>query len=282
MKLVSAIAAISLMFSACSSAQENKEEGTEMNQDAASGVVEVINSPSGLVVEILKQGEGDKPQTGDIVKVHYTGTLKANGEKFDSSLDRGEPIEFPLGIGKVILGWEEGIGLLNRGTKARLIIPSALGYGSRAAGPIPANSDLVFEVELIDFKPGPRPIAHEVFSTEGLKPTTTGTGLQYYIIEKGSGPKAENGKTVTVHYHGYFKDGGQKFDSSYERGEPFPVQLGARQVIPGWEEGLSYLGVGDKAVLVIPYNLAYGEQGYPGVIPPKADLMFDIEVIDIH
>jgi len=106
---------------------------------------------SGLMYKFEKKGTGKNAQAGDNVSVHYTGYL-VDGTKFDSSLDRGQPIEFPLGQGRVIKGWDEGISLLNIGSKATFIIPPDLAYGSRAMGPIPANSILIFEVELVDIK----------------------------------------------------------------------------------------------------------------------------------
>ncbi|MFT5601218.1 MAG: peptidyl-prolyl cis-trans isomerase A (cyclophilin A) [Flavobacteriales bacterium] len=104
---------------------------------------------SGLMIAISEQGDGAKAVVGKKVKVHYTGTL-TDGTKFDSSVDRGTPFEFSLGTGKVIKGWDEGVAMLNEGGKATLIIPANLGYGERATGPIPANSTLIFEVELIE------------------------------------------------------------------------------------------------------------------------------------
>ncbi|MCC5932043.1 MAG: FKBP-type peptidyl-prolyl cis-trans isomerase [Cyclobacteriaceae bacterium] len=105
---------------------------------------------SGLGIKIVKQGEGDKPVNGQKVKVHYTGTL-ADGTRFDSSIDRGVPFEFPLGAGRVIKGWDEGISLLNIGSTAIIKVPPELGYGLRGAGnTIPPNATLYFEVELID------------------------------------------------------------------------------------------------------------------------------------
>ena len=113
---------------------------------------ETLNTPSGLKVEILKQGNGPKPKSGQTVSVHYTGTL-FTGRKFDSSRDRGVPISFEIGKGKVIRGWDEGIALLNVGTRAKLIIPPHLGYGAQGAGNvIPPNATLVFDVELLDAK----------------------------------------------------------------------------------------------------------------------------------
>ena len=107
---------------------------------------------SGLKYIITEQGDGMKPKQGQIVSVHYAGYL-TDGRKFDSSFDRNQPIEFPIGTGKVIKGWDEGIMLLNVGTKAKLIIPSDLGYGARGAGGvIPPNATLIFDVELLEVK----------------------------------------------------------------------------------------------------------------------------------
>jgi len=108
---------------------------------------------SGLIYVETKKGNGKHPKATDMVTVHYTGTL-LNGTKFDSSLDRGQPAEFPLN--QVIPGWTEGIQLMSKGSKCKLIIPSKIGYGSQGAGEkIPPFSPLVFEVELIDFKDAP-------------------------------------------------------------------------------------------------------------------------------
>lgn len=107
---------------------------------------------SGLKVEMIQEGTGPKPQAGQTVSVHYVGTLP-DGTKFDSSRDRGEPISFKLGVGQVIRGWDEGIALLNVGSRAKLTIPSELGYGARGAGNvIPPNSTLIFDVELMAVK----------------------------------------------------------------------------------------------------------------------------------
>ena len=107
-------------------------------------------TPSGLMYIIEREGNGVKPLASQVVKVHYEGRL-VDGTIFDSSYDRKQPIEFPLGVGRVIPGWDEGIALLSEGGKATLIIPSHLAYGAKGAGGmIPPNSTLVFEVELIE------------------------------------------------------------------------------------------------------------------------------------
>jgi FKBP-type peptidyl-prolyl cis-trans isomerase len=106
----------------------------------------IKTTASGLQYEVIKEANGPKPTLKDKVKVHYHGTL-VNGTVFDSSVERGEPITFPLN--GVIQGWQEGLQLMNVGSKYKLYIPSDLGYGPNPAGKIPANSLLVFEVELL-------------------------------------------------------------------------------------------------------------------------------------
>ena len=108
-----------------------------------------VTTSSGLQYIDLKAGTGATAQAGQSVTVHYTGWLE-NGKKFDSSIDRGQPFSFPLGAGRVIKGWDEGVQGMKVGGKRKLIIPSNLGYGARGAGGvIPPNATLIFEVELL-------------------------------------------------------------------------------------------------------------------------------------
>jgi hypothetical protein len=110
-----------------------------------------VTTPSGLKYTDLVVGNGPSPRAGQTAVVHYTGTL-TDGTKFDSSVDRGQPYSFALGTGTVIKGWDEGVATMKVGGKRRLVVPPALGYGPAARPKIPANSTLVFDVELLDVK----------------------------------------------------------------------------------------------------------------------------------
>ncbi len=130
------------------------EEAGKLQKYLTDNNITVAPTADSLFIVVTKKGNGPKPQKGDKVTVHYTGYL-LDGTKFDSSVDRGKPFEFELGEGRVIKGWDEGIAALNKGSKAKLIIPSKLAYGPRGAGGvIPPYAPLVFDVELIDFTSG--------------------------------------------------------------------------------------------------------------------------------
>jgi FKBP-type peptidyl-prolyl cis-trans isomerase FkpA len=126
------------------------------NTATAQEVGKTVTTPSGLRIIDSQIGTGATPRTGQTCAMHYTGWLYQNGakgQKFDSSLDRGRPFEFPIGRGQVIPGWDEGVASMKVGGKRTLIIPPELGYGARGAGGvIPPNATLIFEVELLGVK----------------------------------------------------------------------------------------------------------------------------------
>lgn len=237
-----------------------------------------VITASGLQYTQVAAGTGPKPQPGQVVTVHYTGSLQ-DGTVFDSSYNRGEPIRFALGMGMVIPGWDEGIAMMNQGGQAILVIPPNLAYGERGAGGvIPPNATLVFDVELVDIQPG-APDAPTTLDEAAY--TTNSRGIKYADIVVGAGPTPMPGQVVVVHYTGWLAEGG-KFDSSLDRGEPFSFNLGMGQVIPGWDFGVAGMQVGGTRQLIIPPNMAYGERGAGNVIPPNATLIFEVELLEIR
>jgi len=112
------------------------------------------------------------------------------------------------------------------------------------------------------------------------EPTTTASGLQFIDIKVGSGASPQTGQTVVVHYTGWLTNG-TKFDSSVDRGQPFSFVIGTGKVIKGWDEGVASMKVGGKRRLIIPPDLGYGAGGYPPIIPANAQLIFDVELLQI-
>jgi peptidylprolyl isomerase len=130
----------------------------------------------------------------------------------------------------------------------------------------------------------PCPVANPLPPTPAGIPPASGKvesafALRYIDIRPGDGAEAQTDQFYTVHYTGWLASDGTKFDSSLDRNEPFTFEQGAHRVIPGWDFGLTGMHVGGKRRLFIPYQLAYGERGRPPVIPPKSDLIFDIELL---
>ncbi len=125
-----------------------RETTAPTNENAVSNNSNNTNKMGELKIEVLKQGEGAETKNGDALTVNYVGTLE-NGTKFDSSIDRNQPFSFTLGAGQVIQGWDQGLIGMKVGEKRKLTIPASLGYGDRNIGAIPANSTLIFEVDLL-------------------------------------------------------------------------------------------------------------------------------------
>lgn len=221
-------------------------------------------------------GTGVQAEIYDVVVIEYVGHL-LDGTEFGRS-DPEEEFSFQLGSGQVISGLDYGIRLMQEGEKAKLVIPSPLGYGYYQNGSIPSYSSLVIEVELIEVR---QKHTVEPFSITGAAHKATESGLVYYIVEKGSGKEISTGTMVDVHYTGYL-DNGFIFDSTVKKGESATFEVGIGKLIDGWEEALKLMQEGDKCRVIMPPGLAYGQYGKSPSIPPNAYLTFDIEVIKVY
>ena len=245
--------------------------------DVAAAPAEAEKTASGLASKVLQKGTGsEKPNAWDKVKVHYTGWM-TDGKMFDSSVQRGQPAEFPLN--GVIKGWTEGLQLMVVGEKRRFWIPGNLAYGDTPRRPGGPSGTLVFDIELLGITAGIKPPAVPADVAAPPKDAKkTKSGLAYKVLQKGKGkvhPKAED--TVLAHYSGWTTDG-KMFDSSVQRGQPAEFQL--QGVIKGWTEGVPLMVEGEKTRFWIPADLAYGDPPRrPGA--PAGMLVFDIELISI-
>jgi peptidylprolyl isomerase len=235
-----------------------------------------VKMTKGMEYTIMSKGNGPQVKPGETVSMLYTGKL-LNDTVFDATSRRGNmPFKFKLQKHQVIQGWDSIVAQLHGGDKAIMRIPPEYGYGARANGAIPANSTLIFEVEVLDIISPPTQ-----WDAKGKDTITTPSGLKVVMFEKHpENAQPATGQNVVVHYSGFTMDGSM-FDSSVERGDPFTFILGRGQVIKGWDEGIAMLHKGETAKLIIPYQLAYGEGGRPPVIPPKATLIFDVQLVDI-
>jgi len=249
--------------------------------------IQTEKTPEGLIIETIKEGSGESALKGMKVKIHYTGWLAEEGKKLDSSVDRGAPFEFPLGRGRVIKGWDMGIEGMKVGGKRRLTIPPDLAYGASGHHDlVPPNATLVFDLEVLSVEeipmgPESPPDINPIKSWEKKK-------VLIDVIREGSGEAiATNKKTCSIHYTGWVKETGKKFDSSIDRGKTFSFLMGFGKVIEGWEIGVDGMKKGEKRRLTIPAKRAYGKKGIKNrsgkgyLIPPNATLIFDVELVDL-
>ena len=162
-----------------------------------------------------------------------------------------------------VLALVAGLGLV-------VTVAAACGGGDEEASPTPTVRGT--QVSGTQAAGGPPAVSGE--------PTTTASGLQFIDVKVGSGASPQTGQTVVVHYTGWLTSG-RKFDSSVDRGQPFSFVIGTGKVIKGWDEGVASMKVGGKRRLIIPPELGYGAGGYPPIIPANAQLIFDVELLEI-
>ena len=211
-----------------------------------------------ITTEAIAEGDGRRLAPGDFAEAHITLSV-ADGETLTDTRAQGEPGMLSVGRPTGVAGLDMGLRRMSVGDHWRITIPPALAFGEKGAPPkVPANATVIAEVHVL-----------RVFEP------------QIETLEPGEGPTPEPGQRVRVHYTGTLTDGA-KFDSSRDRDQPFSFVVGAGQVIPGWDMTLRQMRVGQRVRTTIPWQLAYGASGRPPVIPAKADLVFDIELLAIE
>ncbi len=231
---------------------------------------------SGLQFLEKAAGEGDSPQEGDIITLHFIGTL-ADGTVFGDTYSTDQPVVVVYGREQLLPGWEEGVGMMKAGGEAQIVIPPELGFGDQPVGSIPPNSQLILDIELLSVEAPPEPTVVDEADME-----TTDSGLMYYDIEEGDGATPEVGGTVTTDFTIWVReDDGDRFVVSSADNQPISFTVGALDIVfPGWDEGVSSMQEGGKRLLVVPSDLALGAQG-GGDIPPDATLVMEVELLEV-
>ncbi|KAG5831822.1 peptidyl-prolyl cis-trans isomerase FKBP10 [Anguilla anguilla] len=202
-------------------------------------------------------------QTGDYVRYHYNGTFM-DGKKFDSSRDRGVPFVGQVGLGRLITGMDRGIQGMCVNERRKVTVPPHLAYGSLGAGNVvPPDTILVFDLVLLD-----------IWNTEDK--------VQTFTLSKAKACERTvvASDYVRYHYNGTLLDG-TTFDSSYKRNRTYDAYVKQDELIPGMDEGLLGMCVGELRTIIIPPFLAYGEQGYGTEVPPQASLVFSVLLVDL-
>ncbi len=262
---------------------------------------------TGLYYKIHTDVEGEKPAKGDILSVHLKYETK-DTVLFNSRERSPVPVEIqylePVYSGDI----NEGFAMMAKGDSASFIIDADSFYEYNMQSPLPdfidPESKLYFDIVLVDFmseqeylekqqrasdeiieqsetlKKEEKERLDDYIENKSITAEPTESGLIYIEDKKGEGKQVEAGDTVKVHYEGKLLDG-TVFDSSENIGEPIEFVVGKGQVIRGWDEGILLMSVGGKGQLIIPSNLAYGQQGVQNVIPPFSTLVFDVEIVGV-
>ncbi len=257
-------------------------------------------SPTGLKYKFYERSkEESNPEPGQVMSLQMKYYNQNDSVLFDSKELPGIfrlPMRAPQHQGSI----EEGFAMMHPGDSAAFIVKADSFYlktmgKQRLPQWVDTNSQIIFEVKLLEI------LSEEEYKREQkmknmqrkeaellemesyleqnqIETEPTNSGLYIIIKKHGKGPTVKPGQKVTVHYEGRFLND-VVFDSSYDKDKPFTFVLGAGKVIPGWEQGISKLKVGDKARLIVPSHLAYGKKGVEAFIPPYSTLIFDVEVI---
>ena len=264
-------------------------------------------------VEVVKEGSGDTIRAGQLIQVHYKGFLLADlkdsskvadttaaadskakpavkdsaaadstaeeptgPRPFADSYEAGQPLEFTIGMGQVIAGWDKGLIGMKVGEVRKLTVPFQMAYGENSLEGIPPYSDLYFEVELVHAE---KPMEPDKFpaSVDNLKWKEAAKGLKVYDEMVGTGKPAAPGAILKTHYTGWLLNG-RKFGSSRDLGKPLSVVMGAGKMIKGWEQGLEGMREGGVRWFRIAPSMGYGATAY-AMIPSNSTLLFRVELV---
>jgi FKBP-type peptidyl-prolyl cis-trans isomerase len=254
--------------------------------------------PKQLRVSVPIEGTGPTVRKGDVITANYLGQLYKPGTVFDNSYDQKKPIRTQIGTGAVIKGWDQALVGKKAGSRVEMVIPPSLGYGAQAVSTIPANSTLVFVVDIVATTPVPDSAEGKTVgqhdaslpkvgvNTDGKAPSITVPSdrtppkklVDDYVIE-GGGQPAKSTDTLLVKYKGVLWKTGKEFDSTYARNTT--ARLPLTGVVKGFSQGLTGKKVGSRVLLVIPPSLGYGSTAQGSAIPANSTLVFSVDILAV-
>ncbi len=261
-----------LLIGGCQAAPTPAAQPTDA--PTAAPEIEMTTTESGLQYVELKAGSGPRPQPGQLATMHYIASLP-DGTVLIDTFQRGQSATAMLGVGQLLPGWEEALLMMKVGERAKFILPPELAFGAEGNGPIPPNSKLVLEIELLEVKDPPIPAAFE----EGDL-TTTESGLQFLDLADGSGAEALEKYSVSTAYTLWLKtENGYQYIGASEEGQPVQFVLGSGNApFAGWEEGVRGMKVGGRRLLIVPPALGLGDTPYND-IPANSTLVLEIDLL---
>ncbi len=272
----SAILGILLLFclNACKKESQNSiDQGLITDYLSNNNLTPTDTTDAGAYVVVEDIGAGSLyPQSYGTVLVDYEGSL-LDGHVFDSSYERGEAAQFILC--DVLAGFSEGVQTVTKGGKAKIILPSALGYGNIQIGSIPANSVLIFDIHLLELE---NESIQNYIDSKGFQMSQTDGGTYYEIITPGTGSKpVESNTQISVNYTLELLDG-TPIESNIDPENPTILTLS--QTIPGWQQTIPQITEGGEIRIIVPAKHAYGDIAI-GDIPAYAPLFFTIQLLDL-
>lgn len=256
--------------------------------------VSVSPEPSGIYIIPLENGKGRCPVKGEQVEVDFSVYL-LDGKPVGSTLDSPEKLSFVLGEGAALKSWEEIVPKMHVGDRVKAVVPFDMAYGEHAVGSIPAYANLLYDIRLLKIttaeelkkqaeetkramKGDSEKAFQDYLKANDIKDCTS-SGLYYAKSVFTSGAQPKVGQTARIKYVATYLDGTLLGDTD-QMGGYYDVAYGQGKVLRGLEEGVGLMHVGESARFVLPYTLAYGEEGY-GNIPPYANLVFDVDLIEV-
>jgi FKBP-type peptidyl-prolyl cis-trans isomerase FkpA len=287
-----------ILFSGClrdDSEKLKEEEQASLKKYLKNNNITQQPTASGLYfIPVTDTTVGLSPTIDDVVEFEYTGWL-VDGQLFgttDSATAKEKDIYYEsivygpvrLILSNAILGLAEGFQLMQEGEIARMILPSDIAYDGNSIGLIPRYSTLIFDIQLLKVISDPEEyeqnLLTEFLDSNNYDVTPTESGLYYIEKDPGDSVLIKNGNVVDLYYKGYFLDG-RVFDSNLEDDDPLTTSIPNDYLIKGLNEGLKLMSNGSKGILIIPYDMAYGEYG-TSIVGPYMTLVFDIEIKDVR